>query len=132
MGIETLILTALSAFFPVVIDGAKMGLSKLFGFATAEPKTFDETVQLEKLNIEKIKALADLDRPVGEISRWVANLRASARYFAVLGIIGVALVYSFIPAVNQIPETRDFLRALCSAALFFLLGDRVLINLKKK
>jgi len=132
MELAAIIATVIPAFFPVVIDGVKMGLSRLFGYSVSEPKSFADSLEMEKLSIEKIKALAILDRPAGEVSRWVADLRGSMRYLATAAIILATLIYNFLDIHFSNPDGMVYMNQLCGSALFFLFGDRLYTGLKNK
>jgi hypothetical protein len=130
MGIEAILAMALPLFGPVLMDGVKMIFSKITGVELGGPKNFQDTVQLEKVKIDKINALAALDRPSGDVSRWVADLRGSFRYIAVGLIILASLLYCFLPPGYQTKETGAFLQQLSGSAIFFIIGDRVYLGLK--
>ncbi|GAJ07654.1 unnamed protein product, partial [marine sediment metagenome] len=104
MGIETILTTLIPAFFPVIGDAFKMLISKITGTPMGEPKDFKDFLAMESLKIEKLKALAELDKVVGDISRWVADLRASFRYIFVGVIILAAIVYNFLPPGYRDPQ----------------------------
>jgi len=130
MGLETILATVLPAFIPGLADGFKMIFSRITGISMGDPKTFAERAQLEQMGIDKLKALAELDRPYGTISLWVANLRASFRYLAVGFIIIAAVIYCFIPTAQQNPVALNFLSQLSGSATFFIIGDRVYLGIK--
>jgi len=130
MGIETILATVLPAFIPGLADGLKMIFSKITGIGMGEPKSFQERVELERVNVEKMKALAELDKPYGTISQWVSDLRASFRYLAVGIILIATLVYCFLPTQYQNPVVLNFLAQLSGSATFFIIGDRVYLGLK--
>ena len=130
MGIETILATVLPAFIPGLADGLKMIFSKITGIGMGEPKSFQERVELERVNVEKMKALAELDKPYGTISQWVSDLRASFRYLAVGIILIATLVYCFLPASYQNQVVLNFLAQLSGSATFFIIGDRVYLGLK--
>jgi hypothetical protein len=130
MGLETILATVLPAFIPAIADGVKMIFSKITGISMGDPKNFQERLDLEKLGVEKMKALAELDRPYGTISRWVSDLRASFRYLAVGIIIIATLIYCFLPTSYQNPVVLNFLSQLSGSATFFIIGDRVYLGLK--
>ena len=130
MGIESLLATLGPAFFPVIGDGIKMLISKITGVQMGEPKNFEEFLKLKELEIEKLKALAELDRPVGEISRWVADFRASFRYIAVGVIMLSAIIYNFLPESYQVPAALNYMNQLAASATFYIIGDRVYLGLK--
>lgn len=130
MGIETILAMVLPGLLPGVMDGIKMIFSKITGVELGGPKTFMDTIELEKVKVEKLKALSDLDRPSGDVSRWVADLRGSFRYIAVGLIILASLLYCFLPPGYQTKETGAFLQQLSGSSIFFIIGDRVYLGLK--
>jgi hypothetical protein len=124
--------TLLPALVPAAVDGAKSLIGGLTGNKAAQPQTFTDLVEWEKLGLEKLRTLAQLDQPAGNISRWVADLRASARYIAVFVILGGYGVLATIDALYK-PVTSGVLEQwamLAQSAVFFLLGDRVNMALK--
>lgn len=122
--------TLLPALLPVVIDMVKVGWSKIIGIPTGEPMNFNERLEEKRLDIEKLKALATLDKPSGNISQWVADLRASFRYIAVGVIVLAAITYNFLPEGYQNPIGLNYLNQLGASATFFIIGDRVYLGLK--
>lgn len=127
-----LLTTVLPALIPAGVDGVKTLINKLSGNKAAAPQTFQDALEWEKLSIEKLKTLAELDKPTGEISKWVADLRASARYVAVFLILIAHYVLYFVDATYK-PVTSGILEQsalLAQAAVFFLLGDRINMALK--
>lgn len=131
MEIGSLIATLVPAFFPVITDTVKVIVSKITGVQMGEPRSFEDRCKLEELSIRKLQALAELDRPAGEISRWVADLRASFRYICVGLIILSALVYNFLPEGYQADTALNYLNQLAASATFFIIGDRVYLGLKQ-
>lgn len=128
--IDLLLTTLLPALLPVGIDALKAGVNKITDNAGATPSNFDERMKWEEFQLKKLLALADMDRPAGQISMWVANLRAAARYIAVFLILGV---WGAITALNLPLDTKEYelLAMLAQSAFFFLFGDRIYMGLKK-
>lgn len=117
------------ALLPPVADGFKRITSKWFG------RSVEEEIKLMQAETEKLKALAELDKPSDNISVWVANLRASFRYIAIglvlivtciLGIIGFITTPDLRPAIME-----NFLK-VASSCLFFMIGDRVYLHISAK
>lgn len=83
------ILTSIAV--PVIVDfikGAAPAVTrKVFGTSV------EDQIKLDNSNIERLKALAELDNPHGEPSQWVVDLRASFRYIAatILILCGVGI-----------------------------------------
>jgi hypothetical protein len=130
MGIETILATVLPGLLPAVLDGAKMLFSKITGISMGEPKTFTERKELYTAETDRLKTIAELDKPSGQISNWVADLRASFRYVFVGLIIIVTLAYGLTYRWIGVPEVWGVLSQLSGSATFFILGDRVYLGLK--
>ena len=130
MVIGNILATMVPAFFPVIGDAFKMLIGKVTGTSMGEPKDFADWLAMKQLDIDKLKALAELDRPTGDISRWVANLRASFRYIFVGVIIIAAIVYNFLPPGYRDDSGLAFFNQLAGSATFYIIGDRVYLGLK--
>jgi hypothetical protein len=130
MGIETILATILPGLLPAVLDGAKMLFSKITGISMGEPKSFSERLEWHKAETDRLRVVSDLDKVVGEISRWVANLRASFRYIFVGLIIIITLIYGLFYKWIGVQQVWDVLSQLSGSSMFFILGDRVYIGLK--
>lgn len=120
----------LPALTPVVADGARAIFGKITGGAGAQPQNVDEQIKLMAAETDRLKALAELDRPTGEISKWVANLRASFRYIAAAVVILVACVAIFIPGLDK--GYVEMIWTASGSVWAFIFGDRMLQGLKKK
>lgn len=123
----------LPAFVPVVSDGLKGVFRKLTGGDPAEPQNVQEQISIITAGTERLKALAELDRPNGEISGWVADLRASFRYILAGLIIASAMATGLYLAATE-PELKKlvFLASLemAGSAFSFVFGDRMYRHLK--
>ena len=81
MILETLLVSLVPAGLDL-LKGAGGALSrKFFGLSV------DDQIKLETAQVGKLQAIAALDNPYGEPSKWVVNLRASFRYIAASAII---------------------------------------------
>ena len=118
-----LIETIVASLIPVAAEGVKQGLGKLFG--GVKPATIDDQIKLDNNEIAKIKALGELDTPVGTPSQWVIDLRASSRYIAAWGCIGIGSYLLTMPAL-QVQGAE-----LIGVAFGFLFGTRIVANWKK-
>lgn len=129
--LSLLLTTLLPALLPVGIDAAKGLVNKALDNANAAPSNFGEFMQLQQFQLDRLKALAQLDMPNGQISMWVADLRASFRYIAAAIII---LTYVAVTVGNLPMGTEQYeqLRELTGATFFFLFGDRIYMGLKSR
>lgn len=128
MGIELLLSTVVPALLPAFSDGVRGLIARFTSSAGAAPQNVDEHVTLLEAQTAQLQALAELDRPQGNISQWVADLRASARYIATFIVIlnGVGQA-----AFNNDPEMVSLSLELAQGGFFFLFGDRVYLHLKR-
>ena len=132
MEIAALLTTVIPALLPGLIDAIKMGVSKLTGVGMADPKSVDDLIKLRQAESAHLKALAEIDRPTSDISRWVADLRASFRY-VFIGLVILAYLSAVLFFAERIPADRlGQLETLAGQCLFFIIGDRVYLGLKKK
>jgi len=123
--IETAIVSAL---LPAGVEMAKSlfgGLGRKWGGLSVE-----DEIKLESATVERLKALAELDNPVGTPSQWVVDLRASFRYiacgiFVIGGLSTIFLAPAFAPLGVE----------AAVAASSFIFGERMLLkfqgNVKK-
>lgn len=120
----------LPALVPVASDAIRGIVGRLTGGSGAQPQNVAEAIQLMQAETERLRAVAELDKPAENISKWVANVRASARYFMaffILLLTGVAILAPNVPV-----EYVDMLIQVSSSVFSFLFGDRMYLHLKKK
>ena len=117
------------ALLPAVTDGLRGLFAKLTGGAAGNPRNVAERIQLMQAETERLKALAELDRPPGEPSRWVTDIRSLFRYAAITVIFlmtGVSVFSSELPN-----EIKYMLLDLSGACMSFVIGERMYLQIKK-
>lgn len=119
--------TIIASLVPVGIEGIKQAAARFFGGVRAT--SVDEQIKLDTNEIEKIKALAELDKPMGLPSQWVIDLRASARYLGALAVISVGVGSLFIPVAAAI---QALALEAANIAFGFLFGSRIVSNFMRK
>lgn len=119
--------TIIAALVPVGIEGVKQAASRFFGGVRAT--SVDEQIKLDTNEIEKIKAIAELDKPIGQPSQWVVDLRASARYVGALTVIAVGVGGLFFPLASTV---QALALEAANIAFGFLFGSRIVSNLMRK
>lgn len=123
----------LPALVPAVADGIKGLMRRWSGGDPAEPQNAEERISLMEAETERLKAMAELDRPAGEISRWVADLRASFRYvlagLIIAGAVGVGIYVSAADAGLRKVVLLAFMD-MAGSAFSFVFGDRMYRHLK--
>ena len=125
-----LLSTLLSSLIPVGIEGIKQVIvSKTSG---VKPASIDEQIKLDNNEIEKLKALAQLDTPGGTPHQWVVDLRASSRYIAAWAciLIGSGMIVSGVTD-STIAALSTAGTELVSVAFGFLFGTRIVASYKK-
>jgi hypothetical protein len=116
----------IGALVPVGVEGIKQLINRFTG--GVKPTTVAEQIELEKMDISRIEALARLDNPSGTPSQWVVDLRASARYIGALAVIAIGISTIFLNVPEQIQ--RIGIEA-ANIAFGFLFGARIMANLKR-
>lgn len=120
--LETALLTAL---LPAGVEAVKGA----FGAITRKwiGLSVDDQIKLDSANVERLKALAALDNPVGTPSQWVVDLRASFRYLA-CGIF----VVGGLSTIWLAPEFVEMGLEAATMASSFIFGERMVLSLKAK
>lgn len=117
------------ALIPALTDGVRGIFAKFTGGAGGTPQNVTERIQLMQAETARLSALAEIDKPAGEPSLWVNNLRSSFRYIAII-IIWLATVGAvFTPTV---PEAITLIMLdLSGACMSFVIGERMYLTLRK-
>jgi len=119
----------LPSLVPVAADAVRGLVGKITGNAGAQPQNVDEAIKLMTAETDRLKALAELDKPTGEISRWVADLRASFRYIGAGLVILAAIATLFIPVSEA---QSDLVWQAAGSVWAFIFGDRMYSYMRKK
>lgn len=114
---------------PVLADGVRGLFAKFSGGAGGTPQNVDERIKLMEAETARLQALADIDKPSGEPSRWVTNFRASFRYVAILLIWLATIVAVFDTSLSQ--NIVLMMLDLSGACMSFVIGERMYLTLKK-
>lgn len=119
----------LPALLPAGIDIIKSVVSRITGIGQAEPRSTEERISLMQAENDRLRVIADLDRPSGEISKFTANFRALHRYLLGDLILVSTLIYILTPKPD--PQTADFLLNLSASVFSFFFGDRVYLAIRR-
>lgn len=126
MGLLALLIPSL---VPMFADGVRGVIAKLTGSAGANPQNVDEAIKLMNAETAKMQALAVLDSPSANVSKWVADLRASTRYIIAILVVINALLVVYVPGI---PETYvELSTTLAGSVWSFLFGERMYIKLSR-
>jgi len=120
----------LPALVPAVADGARGLIAKFTGGAGGQPQNIKERIELMKAESEKLQALAALDTPTGEPSKWIINLRASFRYIIISSIMiftGIIVFNSNIVGTTVVAIFLD----MTGACMSFVIGERMYLAIKR-
>ena len=122
-------MTGLELLLPALIPALSSGVGNLITKFTggAKAQSVDDVVKLGQLDIDKMKALAELDNPHGTPSQWVVDLRASFRYLAVILVWLMAGISVFTPTVPA--GMVETLLVLAGSTLSFIIGERMVLSL---
>lgn len=122
--LETLILPAL---LPAAVDGVKNLITKFTG--GFRPANIEEQLKLDNANVERLKALAQLDNPFGTPSQWVVDLRASFRYITAGVAVGAAVLTLFVPVTDPV---RELAFTWGMGAFSFIFGERMYLSMNNR
>lgn len=125
-GLASLIFPAL---MPALTDGLRGIFAKVTGGAGGTPQNVNERIQLMQAETARLQALADIDKPSGEPSRWVTDMRSSFRYVAILIIWLATIAAVFTPDIAQ--SITLMMLDLSGACMSFVIGERMYLSLKK-
>jgi len=120
----------LPALVPAFADGARGLIAKFTGGAGGQPQNIAERIELMKAEAEKLQALAALDNPTGEPSKWIIDLRASFRYVIISAIMIFTAIVVFNPDIVGAAVVAVFLD-MSGACMSFVIGERMYLTLKK-
>lgn len=122
---ETMIAGALLPAAIDLIKGAGGALSRRFlGLSV------DDQIKLQNADIERLKALADLDNPFGTPTQWVVDLRGSFRYVAAIVVILVGAGVLYAGVQYQTESVIDMGFSLVGLPFAFIFGERLVLGLK--
>lgn len=117
-----------SVLIPVVTDffkGAAPAISrKVFGVSV------DDQLKIDGAQVERLKALAELDNPHGTPSQWVVDLRAAFRYVAaaILIVAGVGTaIYGLVSGLAPIVLAG---LEMAGYPFGFIFGERLVLSYK--
>jgi hypothetical protein len=117
------------ALLPAITDGVRGIFAKFTKGAGGNPVNVTERIQLMQAETARLQALAEIDKPAGEPSLWVNNLRSSFRYVAIIIIWLATIGAVFTPTV---PEAITLIMLdLSGACMSFVIGERMYLTLRK-
>ena len=119
--------TLIPALLPAAADGVRGLFNRLTGGAGAKPANVSEVVTLMEADTNRLKVVAEIDK-AGNISQWVANIRALQRPVASTGIIAGYLVAVITGADADVTLG---LSQYAQMVTFYLFGDRTYSYFKK-
>ena len=119
----------LPAVVPALTDGVRGLFAKYSKGAGGTPQNVDERIKLMVAETDRLKALAEIDKPAGEPHQWVTDVRAIFRYAAITLIWIATIAAVFTPSVDQ--GITFILLDLSGACMSFVIGERMYLSLKK-
>jgi len=118
----------LPAVLPALLDGLRGVFAKFTKGAGGSPVNVAEKVQLMQAENDRLRVVAEIDKPTQEVSLWVANLRASFRYIIISAIWLTTTAALFTPEVPT--ALVENLLDLSGATMAFVIGERFYFKLK--
>lgn len=124
----SLLTLLIPALVPALADSVRGLVGRLTGGAGAQPQNVDEQIKLWTAQTDRLRALAELDKPAGDVSAWVSNLRASFRYLAISAIWATTTAAIF---THQDAAVIAVLLDMTGATMSFVIGERMYLSIKK-
>jgi hypothetical protein len=113
---------------PMFTDTVRGIVNKFTGGAGAQPANVTEAIAMMKAENERLQAVAALDTPNPNISKWVADLRASTRYIIAILVVLNAIASIYVPGVEE--EAQLLALTLAGSVWSFLFGERMYLAMK--
>lgn len=117
-----------SVIAPAAVDIAK----GLFGALSRRfaGLSVDDQIKLDTADMERLKALAALDSPIGSPSQWVVDLRASFRYIAAPLVIVIGTAMAWYGATQSNEQVIEMGLSLATMPFGFIFGERMYLGFK--
>ena len=90
----------------------------------------EDQIKLDMANVERIRALAELDNPYGTPTQWVVDLRGAFRYVAAIGLIVGGLCLAAYGAYESDTAIMAAGLDLAAAPFGFIFGERLVLTYK--
>lgn len=116
-----LLTTVFTSLLPVAVDGIKTLIGRKTGDKPAV-LTADDYAKVTDVDVRKLQALAELDKPQGSSYPWVEAVRSLQRP-VVVSLVMVSWLYGVIFPMP--PDKFLLVSQLASSVFFFLFGERV-------
>lgn len=117
----SILTTLIPALLPALGDGLRGVFARITGGRGALPQNVDESIKLLTAETERLKVLAQLDAPTGEIHKWAATARALQRPAIATLILFIYAAALKVGATETVVLT---LGDLVGMVTFYLFGDR--------
>lgn len=118
----SILATIIPALIPAASDGIRSIIARVTGGAGAKPANVKEAIDLMRADTERLQVIQQLDT-AGNVSPWVANLRALQRPALATWILA-AYVASLMGLGDPAASTIEQLGQLAGMVTFYLFGDR--------
>ena len=90
----------------------------------------EDQIKLDMANVERIRALAELDNPYGVPSQWCVDLRGAFRYVSAIGLIVGGLSLAGYGAYESDTAIMAAGLDLAAAPFGFIFGERLVLTYK--
>lgn len=119
--------SVLPALLPVFGDGLRAVFNRVTGNAGAKPANVTEVIALMDADTNRLKAIAEIDA-AGNVSQWVANIRALQRPV----VVALVLLAYLVSLCGGAPESAiEGVSQYAAMVTFYLFGDRSYAYFKK-
>lgn len=117
------------ALLPAIADGIRGVFARITGSAGGNPQNVNERIALMQAETDRLKALAEIDKPIGNPSQWVVDIRAIFRY-AFVSLIWLATAIAVFSGIEI--SIVLMMLDLSGACTSFIIGERMYFNIKNR
>lgn len=112
---------SLLAFFaPVAVEAGKAAVQRFLAPDSVKPTTIDDYIRMSEADTNRLKVVADLDRPGTNVPPWVNSIRALMRP-AIALVVAARWVYDPVGSAN-----------VAAVVWSYLFGERTLLRGQSK
>lgn len=126
--LSLLLTTLVPALVPALADGVRGIVQKVTGNAGAQPANIGEVIQLMNAEVERLKALAQLDSG-GDTYKWVEAIRKLQRPLVAVGVLAAYIACNVAGMGDD--YSKDMTAQMAQIVFSYLFGERAYLYAKK-
>lgn len=121
-------LELLGVFGPLVVNAANGLINRFIVPETVKPQTVEDVAKLAEIDVNKRRALNELDHVDGPTSEWVNNIIRLQRPIVIFSVLATFVTVHVLSGISV--ETIGSVDSLAAIIFSWLFGERFMINKK--